>query len=112
MSGTIRSAELIAAKALADPDVIYGLKTNPTQTLKNPQPEVISQFLPADPKISNAIWVIVVISFDPVMVGAAYAPGSGVTTKLEARAVYATKSDTTVLTVLLRSWQGCDYQVL
>jgi hypothetical protein len=112
MSGTIRSAELIVAKALADPDVIYGHKTNPTETLKNLQTEVISQFPPPDPKISSPIWLIVVTSFAKVIVGAAYVPGAGVTSKLEASAFYATKNDTTVLTVLSCSWQGCDHQVL
>lgn len=97
MADQIRSADLLVTRALADPKILDGLKTAPEQTLKNLSNQVVQE-LPRLPEPStsanNAIWLIVVASFSLVMLGAAYVLGAGVTTKLDAAATYAAKSDT------------------
>jgi hypothetical protein len=102
MDKQIRSAEFLVTKALASPDILQGLKTKTEETLKNLGDEVVKELPrmlpPPDTKTNNAIWLIVVIAFALVMVGAAYVLFAGVTSKLEAGAAYATKSDT-ILTV-------------
>lgn len=102
MAEQIRSADLLVTKALANPDILDALKTKPEETLKNLSKETIQQLPqalpPPDSKTNNAIWLIVVISFAAVMMGAAYVLGAGVSSKLEINATYATKSDT-ILTI-------------
>lgn len=102
MADQIRSAELLVTKALADPKTLQALRDNPQQTLIELKDEAVNQLprsLPApDTRTNNAIWLIVVIAFAAVMVGSAFVLGHGVGVKLEANALYATKSDT-ILTV-------------
>lgn len=107
MAEQIRSAELLVTKALANPDILQALKTKPEETLKNLGSEVVQQLPrlaapvpppPAGTITNDLIWLIVVIAFALVMVGAAYLIGTGLTSKLEADATYATNSDK-ILTV-------------
>lgn len=102
MAEQIRSAELLVTKALASQETLEALKTNPEETLKSLGAEVVNQlprFLPVpDTKTNNAIWLIVVIAFALVMIGAAYVLGAGVSVKLESGATYVTRGDT-ILTV-------------
>jgi hypothetical protein len=44
MTDQIRSADLLVTKALADPGIIQGLKTNTEQTLKDLGNEVVQQW--------------------------------------------------------------------
>jgi hypothetical protein len=101
MAEQIRSAELLVTKALSSPETIQALRTNPEQTLKGLSNEVVQQLprlQPPDGETTNAIWLVIVIAFAAVMVGAAYVLGAGVTNKLESGADYVAKSDT-ILTV-------------
>ena len=102
MTTQIRSADLLVTKALASPEILEALKTKPEDTLKSLAKDTVQQLAPTiplpDSKTSNAIWLIVICSFALVMVGAAYVLGTGVTSKLDASATYASKSDT-ILTV-------------
>jgi hypothetical protein len=105
MNEQIRSADLLVTTALSRPEAIQGLQTNTEKTLKELSSEVVNQLpriQPPDTKTSNAIWLIIVISFVLVMVGAVYVLGAGVTSKLEANVSYVTKSDT-ILTVFTTS---------
>lgn len=101
MADQIRSAELLVKNALASPQTLQALRDNPQQTLERLKDETVEQ-LPRlaapDTRTNNAIWLIVVVSFALVMVGSAYVLGSGVSLKLDANTIYATKSDT-ILTV-------------
>jgi hypothetical protein len=94
----IRSADLLVTKALASPAILDALRTKPEETLKTLGNEAVRLLPLPDRKATNAIWLIVVICFALVMVGAAYVLFAGVTSKLEANVIYATKSDT-ILTV-------------
>jgi hypothetical protein len=102
MEEQIRSAKFLVTKALADPSIIQELKTNTEATLKKLGDDAVKEIprvlaLP-DQKTNNAIWLIIVICFSVVMVGAAYVLGAGATSKLEAGATYFTKVDT-ILTI-------------
>ena len=100
MAEQIRSAELLVTKALASPDILNRLKTNTEQTLKSLGEQVVQELPRTLPPptgwVSSAIWLIIVVAFALVMVGAAYVLGAGVTSKLDAGATYATKSDTVI----------------
>lgn len=102
MTEQIRSADLLVKTALADQNILDNLKNNPAETLKKLANETTKQLAPVipppDSNTSNAIWLIVICSFALVMIGAAYVLGVGVTSKLDAGAIYASKSDT-ILTV-------------
>jgi hypothetical protein len=98
MDQQIRSADLLVSRALASPEIMQALKTKPEETLKNLGKEAVLLLPPPDKETNNTIWLIVVIAFALVMVGSAYVLGAGVTSKLDANAVYAAKSDT-ILTV-------------
>jgi hypothetical protein len=102
MAEQVRSADYLITKALANPDILNGLKTNTEQTLKSLAEEVVQE-LPRPAVLpqptawaNNVIWLIIVIAFAAVMVGAAYVLGAGITSKLEQGATYATRSDTVV----------------
>ncbi len=100
MAERIRSAELLVTKALASPETLENLKTNPEATLKDLQEEVVQQLPralpPPDSQTNNVIWLIIVLSFAVVMVGAAYVLGANVTSKLENGMQYVTKPETLV----------------
>ncbi len=103
MTERIRSADLLVKTALASPNILQALKTKPEETLKNLSNDVVKQLPilgppPLESKTNKAIWLIVVIAFALVMVGAAYILFSGVTSKLDPNAPYVTKGDQ-VLTV-------------
>jgi hypothetical protein len=100
MAEQVRSAEYLVTKALASPDIIKGLKTTTEETLKALGNEVVQE-LPrglSQPTgcVNNIIWLIIVVAFVTVMVGAAYVLGTGVTVKLDQGSIYATRSDTIV----------------
>lgn len=98
MAEQLRSATIMMEKALASPQTIEDLRTDPVGTLKKLESQVI-QGLPApDPDTASRLWLIVVVSFALVLVFCAGVLGLGVTSKLEAGATYAVKGDT-VLTV-------------
>jgi hypothetical protein len=102
MTEQIRLADLLVMKALASPQILQDLKTEPEKTLKSLGNEVVQQLPavlpPPDSATNSVIWLIIVAAFTIVMVGAAYVLGAGVTSKLDANATYATKADT-ILTV-------------
>jgi hypothetical protein len=103
MDKQIRSADLLVLKALADPNTLAALKTSTEDTLKQLGKEAVQETTerrlpPPSQATNNAIWLIVVIAFALVMVGAAYVLGTGVTSKLDASVQYVTKGET-ILTV-------------
>jgi hypothetical protein len=97
MAEQIRSADLLVKTALADPEILNDLKTNPEETLNNLGRTVVAQLPraipPPDTMTSNAIWLIVVGSFAIVMLGAAYVLGWGVFAKLDDKAHYSANAD-------------------
>lgn len=101
MGDQIRSADLLVKTALADPQIINDLKTNPENTLKQLGTDVVQQLprLPSpDTPTTNWIWLIVVTAFALVMVGAALVLGLGVFEQVAKDTAQITKSDT-ILTV-------------
>lgn len=102
MAEQMRSADLLVKTAISSKETLDALKINPEETLKKLGAEAV-EHLPRildqpDPPIRNIIWLVVVIGFVLVMVGAAWVLGSGVGTELKKDVVYATKSET-ILTV-------------
>jgi hypothetical protein len=102
MAEQIRSADLLVKTALASPEILDGLKNRPEETLKALGKDTVQQLprvLPdPDPTTNNVIWLIVVLSFAVVMVGAAYVLGAGVSSEMKAGVSYVTKGET-ILTV-------------
>lgn len=112
MTDQIRSADLLVKSALSSPETLDALKSRPEETLKSLAKEA-TQSLPhtlpePDGDTNNTIWLIVVISFSLVMLGAAFVLGAGVNTKLEAGASYVTKGETmlTVFTTVVAFLAG------
>jgi len=102
-SQQIRSADLLVKNALADPEIIEKLKTNTAETLNELSVQTINQLQPiGEPNepTKNAIWLIVVISFAVVLVGAAMVLGIGVFTPAQKDVFQLTKTDT-ILTVFM-----------
>ena len=99
----IRSAQLLVQNALASPEILAELKSNPKETLEKLRDESVGQ-LPVlekpDGPTNNAIWLIVVIAFVLVLVGMAGVLGMGVFTPFPSGSVQLTKTDT-ILTVLM-----------
>lgn len=103
MTDQIRSADLLVKNALASPQILLDLKTNPEQTLKTLGKDTVEMLPRAavgdpNPLTTNAIWIIVVCSFATVMLYAAYVLGSGVATPLVKEGIYVTRGET-VLTL-------------
>lgn len=97
MSKTMRSAELLVLKAQSDQTILQDLQQNPQATLQRLANEAI-QALPStvpapDQKVANFIWIVIVVAFAIVMVGAAWTLAEGVTTKLDGNGEYVAKSD-------------------
>jgi len=87
-------------KALASPEIIQALKSDPVDTLKKLEAEVVQGLPPPDVKTSSRLWLILVGSFALVLLYCAWVLGTGVTAKLEPSASYAVKGDT-ILTVFM-----------
>ena len=98
MAEQMRSATVLMEKALASPQTIQDLRTDPVGTLKMLEAQVVQGFPPPDEKTTSYLWLVVVVSFCLVFVFCAWVLGTGVTAKLEEGAIYAVKGDT-VLTV-------------
>lgn len=100
MGDQIRSADLLVKTALADPQIINDLKTNPENTLKQLSGEVVQQLprLLPDTSTTNWIWLIVVSAFALVMISAVLVLGLGVFKPAIKDADYIAKSDT-ILTI-------------
>lgn len=100
----IRSADLLVKTALASPETLDALKTNPEETLKKLGTETVQQLPrlldPPNETTKNAIWLIVVISFAVVLVGAAVVLGIGVFSNAATGTAQLTKTDT-ILTVFM-----------
>ena len=80
MADQIRS-EALAAKWLASPDILDDITNNkPQEALKKMAADAVAQLqLPQpQPKTNDLIWLIIVLSFAIVLVGAAGALGMGV----------------------------------
>jgi hypothetical protein len=93
-----RSATVMMEMALSSPQAIADLQTNPVETLKKLEAQVVQGFPRPDDKTASRLWLVVVVSFALVLVFCAWVLGTGVTAKLDAGATYAVKSDT-VLTL-------------
>jgi hypothetical protein len=102
MSEQIRSADFLVKSALSSPETIEALRTKPEETLRSLAKEAtesLPQLLPEpDKSTNNAIWLIIVCAFVVAMLGSVYVLGAGVTSKLEATAIYVTKGET-ILTI-------------
>ena len=98
MAEQMRSATVLMEKALASPETIQDLKTDPVETLKKLEKQVVQGLPPPDDQTASRLWLVIVCSFALVFVFSAWVLGTGVTTKLEANATYAVKSDT-ILTI-------------
>lgn len=102
----IRSAQLLVQNALASPEILEELKSNPRKTLEKLRDQSVMQLsapspLPnPDQPTNNTIWLIVVIAFVIVLVGMAAVLGIGVFTPFSPGSVQLTKTDT-ILTVLM-----------
>ena len=97
----IRSADLLVKSALASPQTMEDLKTQPAETLKRLGAQAVSD-LPRvgtpTPKATDKIWLLIVGSFAVVMIGAAAVLGIGVFSQVIDASKQITKSDT-ILTV-------------
>lgn len=93
----MRSAELLVLKAQSDQTILQDLQQNPQATLQRLANEAIQALpsnLPApDRKVANFIWVVIVVAFAIVMVGAAWTLAEGVTTKLDGNGEYVANSE-------------------
>ena len=97
----IRSADLLVKTALSSPETMDALKTDPAGTLKKLGAQAVSQLprlvLPT-PRANDTIWLVVVVSFAVVMVGAVVVLGIGVFSNMADGKTQITRSDT-MLTV-------------
>ena len=98
MAEQMRSATVLMEKALSSPQNIEDLKSNPVETLRKLEAQVVQGLPSPDDKTSSRLWLIVVVAFALVLVFCAWVLGNGVTAKLEVGAAYAVKGDT-ILTV-------------
>ena len=91
----IRSADLLVKSALASPQTMQDLKTQPEETLKRLGAQAVSD-LPRvgapTPKATDKIWLLIVGSFAVVMLGAAAVLGIGVFSQVTDAAKQITKS--------------------
>lgn len=98
MAEQMRSATVLMEKALSSPQTIQDLKDDPVTTLKRLEAQVVQGLPPPDGETASRLWLIVVVSFALVLLFSAWVLGTGVTSKMDAGATYAVKSDT-ILTV-------------